>query len=526
MKNHSSYYPMKSIKYTQLTRHFASTLCLLCFICAPLTSSWAQDNILLIIADDYGKDSFSPYNIGDDAPYTPVLNQLAEQGVLMNNAYVNPVCTPTRAAMVTGRYGFRTDVGMAYILGQANTLSQDEVTIPEVLRSENTNYQTAAIGKWHLPSGDTEQNDDPNQQGFDTFSGTDIALGAVLDYYDWTKIVNGVESRSTNYATAEQVDDAKAWIESRGNGQPWFMWMAFNAPHTPFHKPPNELLYSEELKILPAEGEEGYDELIQNNPRPYFEAMVESMDKEIGRLMESVDLSTTTVIFIGDNGTTWEVASQPYGGEQAKATLYEGGVNVPLFVVGSRVQNGGRQVDELISAPDIFSTILDIAGVSQDPAILDEVVIDGVSFLPLVEDTADSIGNEYAYTTLFDEGLTGFVINSAQRVADRRDRRESRRSRFNLDLYDRNFDLTTRFGQAGLGLDLRTALQIVTFGQAIRNEQYKLIRLDDGTEEFYDLVADPFEKSSLFQEGGSLSPTELENYDILSATLDTLLMDQ
>ena len=134
--------------------------------------------------------------------------------------------------------------------------------------------------------------------------------------------------------------------------RPYFLWVAFAAAHAPFQKPPSALLAHDDL---PGNGGKAFS-------RAYYEAMIEALDTEIGRLLKSVDLTTTTVVYLGDNGTPAEVTAPPYLGSHAKLSLYEGAVRVPFLIAGAGVAAPGRKVAGLVSTVDLFPTILALAG--------------------------------------------------------------------------------------------------------------------------------------------------------------------
>ncbi len=330
-------------------------------------------NVLLIIADDFGVDSHGLYGIGSSTAPTPTIDGLAAEGVRFLRAWSNPLCSPTRATLLTGRYSFRTGVG--FPTSESRQIGLSEFTLPQAL--SQLGYSSAAIGKWHL-SGDTNgEGYNPNLMGFDHYSGN--LEGFVTDYYYWTKTVNGIDSTVTNYATTENVDDALTWISGQGES-PWFLWLAFNAPHSPFHKPPNELHSYDSLS--------GTQQDINNNPVPYYQAMIEAMDTEIGRLLSSIDLASTDIIFIGDNGTPSEVAVPPADSNRVKATLYQGGVWVPWIVSGPSVTSIPRTNSALVNTTDIFATIIELAGGVVDNVVPASVTHDSISILPLLEDPA------------------------------------------------------------------------------------------------------------------------------------------
>ena len=167
----------------------------------------------------------------------PNLQSLASTGLQFNRAYAQPICSPTRATILTGRHPFRHGVGDP---NTNNTLPASELTLPEIFTQESSSYALASFGKWHLGSGATGPQ---VTGGWDYFKG--ILQGGVTDYFNWTKteVINGtaLSTTSTNYTTTDQIDDAVSWINSNASDSPWFCWLALNAPHTPFHEPPAAL---------------------------------------------------------------------------------------------------------------------------------------------------------------------------------------------------------------------------------------------------------------------------------------------
>lgn len=319
-----------------------------------------QSNVLLIISDDVGVDLIGAYREHPEPGRTPVINELASQGVLFRNAWSNPVCSPTRSSMLTGRYSFRSGVGYAIQYGIDNyELYPGEVSLPDIL---SPTYETAAVGKWHLGAKAVSSTHHPQMLGFDHFRGNMIGFPGPFGngYYEFEKVVDSFTSTSTTYSTTDIVDDALDLI-SAADG-PWFLWVAFNAPHAPFHKPPPSL-HSYDLPVD-----------IPSSIPVHARAMLEAMDTEIGRLFASMDpqtLADTFVIFVGDNGTTKDVVLAPSIPDKAKETVYEGGVNVPVIVVGPGVAKGA-ECKALVNLTDIFATVAEIAGVPA-PSGLDSV---------------------------------------------------------------------------------------------------------------------------------------------------------
>jgi arylsulfatase B len=314
------------------------------------TAADGPPNILLLLADDLGVDLVGAYGEHPDPAQTPVIDALAQQGLLFRNAYANPVCSPSRAALLTGRHCRRTGFGWGTdYFKEGSELPLSEVCIPEALPPA---YRRFAVGKWHLGSLKLSGPLHPNLQGFEHFRGcTGVFPGFIGDgYFNWQKVTDGATSTCTTYATTETVNDAIELIQSAGS-DPWFALVAFNAPHAPFHKPPANL----HGYTLPSS--------IDNSVPVHVKAVTQAMDTEIGRLLATLGpavLANTYVIFVGDNGTDREATTPPFDKTKAKGTVFEGGVNVPLIVAGPGVSAG--ECDALVGVTDLFATIMELAG--------------------------------------------------------------------------------------------------------------------------------------------------------------------
>lgn len=388
-------------------------------------------NILLVLADDLGVDMVGVYDEGVAGPPTPTIDSLAARGVYFRNCWATTMCSPSRATIQTGRYSFRTGIGMI-ITQTAPDLSLDERILPEVLGTLPTPYACAAIGKWHLGNAAGGGPLHPNLSGYPHFVGTQENILATQgwSYYNWPKDVNGTVTPCTTYATTDNVDEALAWIAQAP--EPWFCYVAFNAPHNPWHEPPPSL----HTRVLPP-----VDPRVQ--PRPFYEAMVEALDTELGRLLAGLGpvLANTNVVFLADNGTPREVCLPPFMPNHAKLTIYEGGVNVPLVVAGPSVPVMGVECTALVNTTDLFATVLELAG--GDLASLG-VPRDSKSLVPYIAAPDTPSHRWWTYTEYFNPNGPGPWI-------------------------------------AGRS--------------AIRGERYKLVRTLGGTQpdELYDLEADPFE---------------------------------
>ncbi|MBK1880561.1 sulfatase-like hydrolase/transferase [Pelagicoccus mobilis] len=322
-------------------------------------------NILLLIVDDWGID-FSPFDNALPSatlPNLPNMQTLADSGIHFSNAYAQPLCSPTRASILTGRHPFRNGVGNP---GDNSTLAAEETALPELLAAQGAPHGLASFGKWHLGGG---RNGAAERGGWQKFAG--IQQGGVAAYDDWTKFEDGVRTDNvTTYSTTDQVNEAVEYIQSQADN-PWFVWMAFNAPHTPFHDP---------APYVTPEG--GYSTNGTTNTDLYIKAL-EALDSEIGRLLESVDLEKTNIILIGDNGTPNQVAQAPFGDGHAKGDLYEGGIHVPMLAAGPDITaTPGSTEDTFVHCIDLFATILDLADLDIASATA-SLTIDSQNLTPL-----------------------------------------------------------------------------------------------------------------------------------------------
>ncbi|GAB5410435.1 MAG: hypothetical protein BalsKO_28000 [Balneolaceae bacterium] len=334
--------------------------------------STSTPNILLIIADDMGKDATSGYPEGSVKPITPNLNMIKNTGLIFNNFWANPVCSPTRASIITGKYGLRTGVKNA-----GDILSTTEKTLQQYIKEEtNSAYSSAIIGKWHLSAGGAGVN--PEDFGIDYYSG--LIRGSVQDYYNWDLTENGSSTSQAEYTSKVFTDLSIDWVSAQS--KPWFLWLAYNAPHTPFHTPPVEMHSQGNLPDYS-------DEL---DPIPYYMAAIEAMDYQIGRLLEAIpddELENTIIIFMGDNGSPNQVAQAPYSPRKVKSSLYQGGVNVPMFISGYGVSRTGQD-HSLITSTDLFSTIAQIAGVNIPK------INDSKSFIGLLNESSQHRDFQYS----------------------------------------------------------------------------------------------------------------------------------
>ncbi len=358
----------------------------------PPEQTLSSPNILLIIADDQGLDSSAQYDLGQDLPNTPVINALADRGIVFDNAWGTPSCTTSRGSIISGQHGINSGVTTTPSLLDPNTLTMQRYLSTT---SSSVNYATAVVGKWHLAGGNPNNElTHPNDSGVDYYAGN--IAGTLDDYSLWPLTTNGVTTESSVYHTTAVTDLAIDWIEEQQN--PWFMWLAYVAPHSPFHLPP-ENLHNRTLSGSAAD--------INANPRNYYLAAIEAMDTEIGRLLNTLPPATidnTVIIYIGDNGTPRAVVdASVYNNTQVKSTLYEGGIRIPMVVAGAGVDRSNERESALINTVDIFPTVAQAAGLSAPQGL------DGQSFWELLSNT-NAASRQYNYSEFVGDRANGWTV--------------------------------------------------------------------------------------------------------------------
>lgn len=354
----------------------------------PNPSNNSFPNILLIIADDLGKDALNGFSEGSIKPSTPHIDALRTSGISFINFWSYPTCSPTRSSILTGKYGYSTGVKWA-----GDVLSQSEVSLQRYINQETNNrYATSIVGKWHLSGNQTSIN--PESFGIDYYAG--LFRGEPQSYYNWQLTEDEQNNFESEYTSIKFTDLAIDWINQQDS--PWFIWLAYNAPHTPFHVPPLEMHSQGNLP----EYMDGID------PIPYYMAAIEALDFQIGRLLENIpqnELDNTTIIFMGDNGSPNEVAQFPYMSSTAKGTLYQGGINTPLFISGNGVTRNGED-ENPVTSTDLFATIAEISGVTVSE------INDSKSFKILL--TEDVSLSRYQYTEKYNEPSDKWAISNGQ----------------------------------------------------------------------------------------------------------------
>ena len=343
-----------------------------------------QPNIVLVMTDDQGYGDFG--FAGNPVLQTPHLDALAARSATVERFYVSPVCTPTRASLMTGRYNYRTRAIDTYI-GRA-MMEPDEVTIAEMLR--DAGYATGIFGKWHLGDNYPMRAMD---QGFEeslVHRGGGIGQpsdppGGEGKYTDAVLFRNGQREETTGYCTDVYFDAAFDFMErAASEGRPFFAYVPTNAPHGPFHDVPEDWLdfYRQvDLSAVLPDPEQASDEVLDRLARSY--AMISNIDDNVGRLIARLDdlglAENTILVFLDDNGPDRDRYNAGLRGR--KGSTLEGGIRSPLLVRWpGRLPAGGEPVDRIAAHIDIAPTLLDVAGV-EPPAGLH---LDGRSLLGLL----------------------------------------------------------------------------------------------------------------------------------------------
>lgn len=340
--------------------------CLMLSVCRPLAAG-DKPNIIVILTDDQGYGDLSAH--GNPALKTPVLDRLYAESVRLADFHVTPMCTATRSQLLTGRHALAN--GAYHVTSGRTFVRRDIPLLPELLAAGG--YHTGLFGKWHL--GDNYPHR-PNDRGFQEAvyhlgwgitSTPDYWNG---DYFDDHFRHNGVIKQYQGFCTDVFFDEAGKWFEARAREkQPFFVYLALNAPHGPFYCPEK---YKEPYRHL-GEDTAGFFGMMAN--------LDENMDKLDRRLREAGIRDNTIVIFLTDNGGTGGVKVYNAGLRGAKASLYDGGHRAIGFVRWpAGALRSGSDVRRLTEVRDVLPTLLDFAGVAQ-PAGLQ---LEGTSLAPIL----------------------------------------------------------------------------------------------------------------------------------------------
>ncbi len=340
-----------------------------------------RPNFVLIVTDDQGWWDVGVH--GSEKIDTPVMDRLAAEGVELTRFYVQPVCAPTRAGLMTGRYYLRTGVYNTRFGG--DTMHADEITIAEVLREHG--YRTGVFGKWHLGRYAPHS---PNAQGFDealTFS-----HGHIERYDHPSQLThNGTPVQIRGYITDVLTDAAIQFVETHRD-RPFFCYLPYNVPHEPMVLGHAVHMQERGRALLAKYLERGLP------PREaYIYGMIERCDENIGRLLEAIDgqglRRKTAVFFMSDNGGIHRFYRAGLRG--GKGSVYEGGVRSPLFARLPGRFPAGAKLDAMASHVDLLPTLCELAGAAPP----DDRPLDGRSLVELLTKGEGTSPHEYVYHT-------------------------------------------------------------------------------------------------------------------------------
>ena len=340
-------------------------------------------NVIVIVTDDQGHGDLGFHD--NPVIRTPRLDRMARASTRFTRFYVSPVCSPTRASLLTGRYNYRTGVVDTYI--GRSLMHPDETTLAELLGQAG--YRTGIFGKWHLGDNHPMR---PIDQGFqEALVHKGGGIGQPSDppggesYFDAVLQHNGKAVKTQGYCSDVYTDAALRFIEAQSNAQ-FFVWLAFNAPHTPLEVPePYERRYRE-LNLAP----DVFPKVGRPIPPAYstettakIYGMIENIDDNVGRLLDHLDrldlASRTIVVFLTDNGPQQPRYNSGFRG--LKGTVYEGGIRAPFFVRWPGRLAADRMIDRVAAHIDLAPTILEACHVSVPP----DLRLDGLSLWPLLE---------------------------------------------------------------------------------------------------------------------------------------------
>ena len=350
-------------------------------------------HVFIIMADDLGIDVGPCHS---DVIYMPKLESRCSKSLVFNKAYAYPYCSATRASLLTGRHSFRH--GVNDVRQSVKKLPLAELTLPEWISEIAPDYRSAAFGKWHLADDENGGINNPNLQGFDHYEGTPRQAGT-YNYFEYEWFINGASqgietSYKTTKITNSVVDDFKDNHES-----PQFYYINYVNPHLPYHTPPTEL-HNVSLLDDPAP-KPSPEHLRDERLDPYYFAMLEALDTEINRLVhQSTSMSERPIVFIflGDNGSAQNVyRGDISGGYRAKASLYDGGIRIPMQIWSSDnaaypIVRGRTNI--FTHTVDLYSTISDIVHPGGGDVFLNPV--DSKTFKPVFNDLEYS-KREYLY---------------------------------------------------------------------------------------------------------------------------------
>jgi len=349
----------------------------------PQAAAQDRANIVLIVADDLGHGDLGSYGATDIR--TPNLDRLAREGIRFTQFYANaPVCTPTRATLITGRYQQRVRLERPLETNAATPATGLDIGLPATGRSlpqllKNAGYATGLIGKWHLGF---KPEFHPNRHGFDYF------WGFLAGYVDWYAHVRGdgqpdlwenaTAVRHDGYLGHELTNRAVAFVAKHAD-RPFFLEVTYGAPHWPFqspHRASTAAIRNGSMMQHPAD--------VNPPSRKDYAEIVEDLDADVGRILDALAARSlaekTLVVFTSDNGGEWLSRNAPFF--HRKDTVWEGGIRVPAIARWPAALPAGRTVTQVGITMDLSATFVALAG--GDPA---GAGFEGINLLPVMRGT-------------------------------------------------------------------------------------------------------------------------------------------
>jgi len=381
--------------------------CLLFGFCLATTATQASaPNVIVIVADDLGWSDVGFH--GSTEIDTPSLDRLAAEGMQLDRFYTTPICSPTRAALMTGRDPMR--LGVAYgVIMPWHTIGvhPDETFLPQLF--QDSGYQTAMIGKWHL--GHAQQSYHPNERGFDHFYGhlhTEVGFFPPFSNQggkDFQR--NGVSIDDEGYETFLLAKEARRYIEARKKDKPFFMYMPFIAPHTPLDAPQDlKDKYADMADNRKPARSHQTDQtrmisklMLRPSARPMYAAVVDGMDQAVGTVLDTLDeqgiADNTIVLFFSDNGgaayATGGADNVPLRG--GKGETFEGGIRVVSLLRWPEKIVGGGKMDSIMSAMDVLPTLVAAVGIEGKTTY----PLDGKNLLPAILEGLEQPRQDYLF---------------------------------------------------------------------------------------------------------------------------------
>jgi len=387
---------------------FTADLALTSGVCGKTKESSQRPNFVFILADDLGWADLGCYD--SDLHETPNIDRLARQGMRFTDAYAAaPVCTPTRASIMTGKYPARLHMTIWYEasanpprnrklippITQGN-MPHEQVTIAEVLKEAG--YFTAHVGKWHL--GDAGYY--PQTQGFDVNIGGTFWGAPKSFFYPYSgqsrwggeyRYVPHLEFGAEGEYLTDRLTNEALRIMDKVKDKPFFLNLCYHTVHTPIEGKPGLVEYYRE-KIKPGMNHQNYE----------YAAMVHSLDENVGRVMDKLDeldiADNTIVVFFSDNGGfinkfNLKVVTNNYPLRSGKGSLYEGGIRDPLIIRWPGMTQPGSVCNEPVSSIDFYPTFLEMTSLAGDPKHNSDM--DGLSLVPQLKNPGAKLKRQALY---------------------------------------------------------------------------------------------------------------------------------